>query len=91
MYIMQYGIAGVVAARASRWMTVDRRRVATEVATGIYTRIGVVNSPPTVLPILKSITNHYPVMESGVPASKTNICMQSSEVVLHPPLAKCDP
>ena len=88
---MQYGIAEVVAARASRWMTVNRRRVATEVATGTYTRIGVVLSPPTVLPILKSITNRYPVMESGVPASKTNICMQSSEVVLHPPLAKCDP
>ena len=50
-----------------------------------------VTLPPTVVQHPKTIANHNPAIESSFPSGKTDMCMQSPELVLHPPLAKCDP
>ena len=50
-----------------------------------------VTLPPTVVQHLKTIANHDPAIESSFASGKTDMCMQSPEMVLHPPLAKCDP
>ena len=50
-----------------------------------------VTLPPTVVQHPKTIANHDPAIESSFASGKTDMCMQSPEMVLHPPLAKCDP